>query len=91
VGFDPTDILDFQLNSAAIADLNNAIGNGLFSIGATKALSEIFSGSGADGNQQLVLELSPSVPEPSTWAMMILGFAGIGFMAWLIAESQSQH
>jgi PEP-CTERM motif len=22
-----------------------------------------------------------SVPEPSTWAMMILGFAGIGFMA----------
>jgi hypothetical protein len=21
------------------------------------------------------------VPEPSTWAMMILGFAGIGFMA----------
>jgi probable HAF family extracellular repeat protein len=24
---------------------------------------------------------TPSVPEPSTWAMMILGFAGIGFMA----------
>jgi len=23
-----------------------------------------------------------SVPEPSTWAMMILGFAGIGFAAW---------
>ncbi len=22
------------------------------------------------------------VPEPSTWAMMILGFAGIGFMAY---------
>jgi hypothetical protein len=25
---------------------------------------------------------SPAVPEPSTWAMMILGFAGIGFMAY---------
>jgi hypothetical protein len=24
----------------------------------------------------------PAVPEPSTWAMMILGFAGIGFMAY---------
>jgi hypothetical protein len=24
----------------------------------------------------------PPVPEPSTWAMMILGFAGIGFMAY---------
>lgn len=26
--------------------------------------------------------LSPSVPEPSTWAMMILGFAAIGFIAY---------
>jgi len=23
-----------------------------------------------------------AVPEPSTWAMLILGFAGIGFMAY---------
>jgi hypothetical protein len=26
--------------------------------------------------------LTDGVPEPSTWAMMILGFAGIGFMAY---------
>jgi len=26
--------------------------------------------------------LSYGVPEPSTWAMMLLGFAGIGFMAY---------
>ena len=26
--------------------------------------------------------LTSAVPEPSTWAMMILGFAGIGFMAY---------
>ncbi len=26
--------------------------------------------------------LSSSVPEPSTWAMMIIGFAGVGFMAY---------
>ena len=25
---------------------------------------------------------TPSVPEPSTWAMMILGFAGVGFMSY---------
>jgi len=24
----------------------------------------------------------PAVPEPATWAMLILGFAGIGFMAY---------
>jgi hypothetical protein len=26
--------------------------------------------------------LTDAVPEPSTWAMMILGFAGVGFMAY---------
>jgi len=29
-----------------------------------------------------MLTISPAVPEPSTWAMMILGFAGIGFTAY---------
>jgi outer membrane lipase/esterase len=28
------------------------------------------------------LTATGAVPEPSTWAMMILGFAGIGFMAY---------
>ena len=28
------------------------------------------------------INVAPSVPEPSTWAMMILGFAGVGFMAY---------
>jgi hypothetical protein len=23
-----------------------------------------------------------AVPEPSTWAMMLIGFAGLGFMGW---------
>ena len=31
--------------------------------------------------------VAPSVPEPSTWAMMILGFAGIGFMAYRRKQS----
>jgi hypothetical protein len=36
------------------------------------------------GNQQLgeVSIQVNAVPEPSTWAMLILGFAGIGFMAY---------
>jgi hypothetical protein len=28
------------------------------------------------------LNVTAAVPEPSTWAMMILGFAGVGFMAY---------
>jgi len=41
----------------------------------------------ANGNQFSLLISdgvgnTPAVPEPSTWAMMILGFAGVGFMAY---------
>jgi PEP-CTERM motif len=28
------------------------------------------------------LNVTAAVPEPSTWAMMILGLAGVGFMAY---------
>jgi hypothetical protein len=27
------------------------------------------------------VSLSSAVPEPATWAMLLIGFAGIGFMA----------
>jgi hypothetical protein len=30
----------------------------------------------------LVSSITTAVPEPSTWAMLLLGFAGIGFMAY---------
>jgi PEP-CTERM motif len=30
----------------------------------------------------LVSSVSTSVPEPSTWAMMLVGFAGLGFAAY---------
>jgi hypothetical protein len=32
-------------------------------------------------DQTFVFVIAPSVPEPTTWAMVILGFAGVGFMA----------
>lgn len=40
-----------------------------------------------DPNQQYVAfltvaDLTAAVPEPSTWAMMILGFCGLGFLAY---------
>jgi PEP-CTERM motif len=41
------------------------------------------SNRGANGvDFVLTAEIATSVPEPSTWAMMLLGFAGIGFMAY---------
>jgi PEP-CTERM motif len=35
-----------------------------------------------DGVLSLTSSVTTAVPEPSTWAMMILGFAGVGFMAY---------
>jgi hypothetical protein len=35
-----------------------------------------------DGYSIFFSEGISAVPEPSTWAMMILGFAGIGWMAY---------
>jgi hypothetical protein len=34
------------------------------------------------GTGEVGSALAPAVPEPATWAMMILGFAGLGFLAY---------
>jgi hypothetical protein len=34
------------------------------------------------GTFSAVLDVAPAVPEPSTWAMVIFGFCGLGFMAY---------
>ena len=41
-----------------------------------------FSDAGQQIEANYVFGLLGGVPEPSTWAMMILGFAGVGFMAY---------
>lgn len=37
---------------------------------------------GINGLTDVTLTLAAAAPEPSTWAMMILGFLGVGFMAY---------
>jgi hypothetical protein len=44
-------------------------------------VNSVFTLSLTDANGD-VAQVVEGVPEPSTWAMMILGFAGIGFMAY---------
>lgn len=45
----------------------------------------------ADLSDSLGFTLTSGVPEPSTWAMMMLGFAGLGFMAYRRRNNLALH
>jgi PEP-CTERM motif len=72
------DYADFGGLSSAI-QING--GTGIFNFDATPASDYQLVLSDASGNNALVSGVS-AIPEPSTWAMMLLGFAGLGFMAY---------
>ena len=38
-------------------------------------------------NQNVTLVIGTVVPEPSTWAMMLIGFAGLGYLGYGIVPS----
>jgi hypothetical protein len=40
-------------------------------------------------SQQMVVGLASGVPEPSTWAMMLTGFAGLGYAAFRRQQKES--
>ncbi|UPK07660.1 PEPxxWA-CTERM sorting domain-containing protein [Bradyrhizobium sp. 170] len=88
--------IDFGLHNQAglslpFGTLVGKIGAGVFfEIGtsfsgpanATGELKLYYWDSNFSDNTQFVTANISAVPEPSTWAMMILGFAGVGFLAY---------
>jgi hypothetical protein len=40
-------------------------------------------------NQNFTLDIGAAVPEPSTWAMMVAGFAGLGFLGYRKTRSDN--
>ena len=62
----------------AIGQVNTAS----FNTGAADNQLEIFFADRYNVESELQFTISSAVPEPSTWAMMLLGFAGIGFMGY---------
>jgi hypothetical protein len=43
---------------------------------------QFFSPGAGEGGSSTVTPVTPGVPEPSTWAMMLVGFAGVGFLGY---------
>ena len=79
VSVDPASAADFRPNDTAPH-------NGLQLLSPTQIVVDVTGDLPAVGDQ-LILDLTfpsvgPAVPEPSTWALMALGFAGLGFAGW---------
>lgn len=82
----PTDAYGFQFDN--VAPLNT---NGVLFSGASGALYNLWSNGGTAGelytyglpgvpnfDAKGTLSVGPGVPEPASWAMMLMGFAGLG-------------
>jgi len=79
--------ITITFNDAGIAALNAALdsANPFFAIGGfsnTLTDSQLLFSNSVGGPNIAHIDAVAAVPEPSTWAMIILGFAGVGFMAY---------
>jgi|SRR5665213_1041643 len=63
-----------------LSDTSTFTGQTFSTLGVTPGTYEWTWGTGT--NQNFTLVIGSAVPEPSTWAMMLLGFAGLGFMGY---------
>ena len=92
VTVDGTEALTRSFTSLATADAffaDNPLNLGAVSGGADVMFSYDLVAGGA-GGYGMDLAFGGAVPEPSTWAMMLIGFAGLGYAALKRArESQS--
>jgi hypothetical protein len=68
------------VSGSALSDTSTYANKTFSSLGVTPGTYEWTWGTGT--NQNFTLVIGSAVPEPSTWAMLLLGFAGLGFMAY---------
>ena len=87
VSVDPASAADFLPNDTAPHD-------GLQLLSPTRIVVDVAGDLPAVGDK-LILDVTseevllPTVPEPSTWALMLLGFAGLGFAGWRRRTAQT--
>jgi hypothetical protein len=90
IGNSDGQIASLQFNNGLLTDIETAGAGALtsnehFQIhGSNFDQVQAYPGNGVNftGSFSVATPVVAAVPEPSTWAMFILGFAGIGFMAY---------
>jgi hypothetical protein len=92
--------VSIQLSANALSDINSHAG-GTFIVGFTDATLNASPSGLPEENGILIMgdlpnlptlalsAITPGVPEPSTWAMMMLGFAGLGAMTYRKRKTSS--
>jgi hypothetical protein len=83
-GFDVSATIDFNFRGDLI--LGDVSDNSVSNLGF----------GGPDGGLSIsdtfgIFVIGGAVPEPSTWAMMLLGFAGLGFLGWRGSRNTAAH
>jgi hypothetical protein len=78
------DVPQGYVSNSALSDTSTYNGQTFSSLGATPGVYKWTWGTGANQNFTLVIG---EVPEPSTWAMMLVGFAGLGFAGYRKSKS----
>jgi hypothetical protein len=74
------DWLSKYSSSAYVSGISVGVGSGFSS--NYHAFADDITFATTNGTTVYDFEVTQAVPEPSTWAMMILGFAGVGFLAY---------
>ena len=75
--------VDLDLTTQAQGWLTNPPANfGVSLAGVTNTLVTFASMEDPNHPPELVISMSPAVPEPSTWAMLLIGFAGMAFRGY---------
>jgi uncharacterized Zn-binding protein involved in type VI secretion len=71
-----------DLSSFFNINLGNILATGPYFTGSLSDPTFVPGFYGIAGSSVTITDISAAVPEPSTWAMMILGFFGLGAMAY---------
>jgi hypothetical protein len=71
-------ILGAHFGSNTDSDVNNVTAFWLLDLGNTTTHTITLSNGQGSSNAQIFATGTPAVPEPATWGMMLLGFAGMG-------------
>jgi hypothetical protein len=81
----PANSIGSQLDGNGVVLLPGPPGSGTTAIGIWDSPSQSFYSYSGVGFENLTTPfnvVAAAAPEPSTWAMMLLGFLGLGFMAY---------